>query len=78
MYSHVQDRHVDFNDASLLSIRAVAKLLGGCSVRHIRRLSDSGRMPRPVKLGHLIRWRRADLEAWITAGCTAKQTGGSQ
>ena len=34
-----------------------------------RRLADGGRMPRPVRLGGLVRWRRAELQAWIDAGC---------
>ena len=52
----------------LLDIRAVATLLN-CSVRHIHRLRDGGRMPQPVKLGSLSRWRRSELEAWIADGC---------
>ena len=46
--------------AELLDVRAVAGLLD-CSARHVYRLSDSGKMPRPVKLGQLVRWRRAEL-----------------
>lgn len=53
----------------LLDVKSVAMLLGGCSVRHVYRMTDSGRMPQPVKVGALVRWRRADLEAWIAAGC---------
>ena len=55
----------------LLDVRAVAALLGGCSTRHIYRLADAGRMPRPVKLGTLVRWRRAEVLDWISAGCPA-------
>ena len=59
----------------LLDVHAVTVLLGGCSVRHVYRLADSGRMPRPMKLGALIRWRRAELEAWISGGCQPVRTG---
>lgn len=55
--------------AELLSVRDVAAMLGGCSVRHIYRLADAGRMPRPLKLGGLARWRRAELMDWLAAGC---------
>jgi len=55
--------------AELLGVKQVALLLGGCSTRHIYRLSDAGRMPKPVKLGSLIRWRRSELMSWIEAGC---------
>jgi excisionase family DNA binding protein len=54
--------------APLLDVRQVAALLN-CSTRHVYRLSDAGHMPAPVKLGALIRWRRADLDAWLTGGC---------
>ncbi len=54
--------------AKLLDVRAVAALLG-CSPRHVYRLSDAGKMPSPLKLGALIRWNRAAVEAWIADGC---------
>ena len=63
-------------NAELLGVRAGAALLGGCSTRHVYRLADAGRMPRPIKLGTLVRWRRAELEAWIGAGCPSQQPGG--
>ena len=61
--------------AELLDVRGVATLLD-CSTRHVYRLADAGRMPRPVKLGSLVRWRRAELDAWINAGCPSQQSGG--
>ncbi len=54
--------------AELLDVGAVAALLG-CSKRTVYRLSDGGRMPRPVKLGQLVRWRRAAVLEWIDGGC---------
>ena len=54
--------------AALLDVRAVGALLG-CSSRHVYRLSDGGRMPAPVRLGALVRWRRQDLDAWLAGGC---------
>ena len=64
--------------AELLDVRAVAAMLGGCSKRHIYRLSDAGRMPGLIKLGSLVRWRRVDLEAWIGAGCPTQSRGGQR
>ncbi len=55
--------------AELLSARDVAALLGRCSTRHLYRMVDAGRMPRPIKLGGLVRWRRDELLDWIAAGC---------
>jgi len=53
----------------LLDVKGVAELLGGCSPRHVRRLADSGRMPRPIRLGRLVRWSRAELICWLDGGC---------
>jgi excisionase family DNA binding protein len=57
--------------AKLLDVQAVAEVLG-CSTRHVYRLADSGKMPRPVKLGALVRWRATgpgSLGEWVNAGC---------
>jgi predicted DNA-binding transcriptional regulator AlpA len=55
-------------DATLIDVDAVAAMLD-CSSRTVRRMSDSGLMPPPVRLSALVRWRRTELEAWIADGC---------
>lgn len=62
-------------EPALLDVRAVAAMLG-CSPRHVYRLVDSGRMPKPVKLGGLVRWCRVALEIWIADGCPDCGNGG--
>jgi excisionase family DNA binding protein len=52
----------------LVSARTFAKRLG-VSVRTLWRLRSSGKLPQPVRLGGTIRWRSAELDAWIEAGC---------
>jgi excisionase family DNA binding protein len=54
----------------LLNVSEVARLCG-CSPRTIYRLSDAGRMPRPVKIGSLVRWEREAIVNWIASGCKA-------
>lgn len=66
--------------AKLLDVKAVAQLLG-CSVRHVYRLSDGGRMPAPVRLGALVRWRLdgpGGLREWIAQGCPPMRKGASK
>lgn len=53
---------------ALLNTDQVAELCG-CSPRHIRRMADAGRMPKPIKLGNLLRFQRAAVEEWISVGC---------
>ena len=59
------------NAPALIDVSAVAVMCGGCSPRHIYRLADAGKMPRPVKLGALVRWNRVTIQEWIDAGCPA-------
>src|ERR1041385_976927 len=53
--------------AELLTVNDVAELLS-CSPRHVYRLADGGRLPRPRKLGALVRWSRAEVLDWIAGG----------
>jgi excisionase family DNA binding protein len=59
----------------LMDVVSVARLLGCCK-RHVYRLAGSGRMPRPVKLGALVRWNRSALQCWVDAGCPALRSEG--
>ncbi len=55
-------------DAALMTVDDVAALLT-VSPRTVRRMADSGAMPRPVRLSSLIRWRRHEIDEWVQAGC---------
>jgi excisionase family DNA binding protein len=55
-------------EPALLDVQIVRQLLN-CSARHVYRMADAGRMPAPVRLGALLRWNRAVIEAWIANGC---------
>lgn len=59
--------------AQLLDVARVAALLD-CSPRHVYRLADAGRMPRPRHVGALVRWQKSEIEAWVADGCPAVRT----
>jgi excisionase family DNA binding protein len=61
----------------ILTVDDVAALLR-CSSRHVRRLAAGGRIPRPIKLGVLLRWLKADVDQWISAGCPNCRKGGTR
>jgi excisionase family DNA binding protein len=61
----------------LLTVEAVASMLD-VSKRTVYRLSDAGRMPRPVKLGGAVRWDGTAISSWIAAGCPNVDKGGNQ
>ena len=51
-----------------MTIGEIAEKLS-CSVRHCYRLVETGAMPKPIKLGQLVRWPRKTIEAWMESGC---------
>ena len=57
-------------NTALLEVRQVAAVLG-CSPRHVQRLADRGQMPRPVRLGALVRWSASEIDEWVAQGCPA-------
>ena len=61
----------------LLDVHGVAALLA-IGWRHVLRLRDSGKLPAPLKLGASVRWRQADVLAWIDAGCPTCRTGSTR
>jgi prophage regulatory protein len=52
----------------LLSAEQLADLLQ-VSKRTSWRLRSSGRLPKHVLLGCNVRWRTAEIESWVVAGC---------
>lgn len=52
----------------LLTMHDVVALTGFAR-SHIHALVNTGRMPKPLKIGRSIRWRASDIDAWIDAGC---------
>lgn len=58
------------NDAEplLLDAQHTARLLGICRAGVYRGVAN-GRIPAPVRIGRRTLWRRAELLAWVNAGC---------
>lgn len=68
MATHVVDSLTDGHRRTMLSVSDLAKRWG-CSERHVRRMADSGRCPRPIKFGSLLRWPIGPIEQWESDGC---------
>lgn len=51
-------------DLDILDLEGVAKLFQ-CSTAHITRLVSRNEFPHPAKIGHLSRWSRSALLAWL-------------
>jgi len=55
-------------------VQTVARMLA-CSARHVYRMADADRMPRPLRLGALVRWDLDAIDQWIQAGCPSMRKG---
>lgn len=51
----------------LIDTRAATKLLN-VSARTIWQMTHTGKMPKPIKIGRLVRWSYEELQAWVKAG----------
>jgi predicted DNA-binding transcriptional regulator AlpA len=52
----------------LVDIKGLARMLGR-SERALWRDQSAGRLPRPVALGGMTKWRVAEIREWVEAGC---------
>ena len=53
---------------SLLTAKQLARYMN-VSLRHVRRLDSAGKLPKPVRLGHSVRWPISEIEKFIEMGC---------
>ncbi len=56
-----------------IQAREVGRLLG-VSLRQVWRLNSTGKLPKPVRLGGSVRWRRDEIIAWLGQNCPDRQT----
>lgn len=56
-------------DVNLMVTRQQAAELLQISTRTIDNLKRNKKMPKPIRIGNAVRWNRAELEAWVDAGC---------
>ncbi len=56
---------------ALLTAEDAASMLG-VSRAHFYAMHNGGRIPQPIHLGKSVRWRRAELDAWVNAGCPSR------
>ena len=64
-------------ESIMLTADGVATLLA-CSSRTVYRLTNEGCIPRPARIGGMIRWPRESFEQWIADGCPAPMEGRTQ
>lgn len=55
-------------EPKMLNVNQVADLLT-CSPRTVYRQVDMGCMPKPIRIGRLVRWPAGAIDEWISQGC---------
>jgi prophage regulatory protein len=60
------------DETRLIPADKVAELLG-ISKRTLWRLLSAGNLPEPVRLGSVVRWKKDELDDWISGGCKSLQ-----
>lgn len=56
------------DQGTLIGVREVAKMLK-VSVRHVIRMSETGEIPPPIRIGRAVRWSHDAISKWIADGC---------
>lgn len=72
MNADTRSSAIHLNQARAIDAKQLAEVLG-LSVRTVRRLDSSGKLPRPLRIGGAVRWSLEDISAWIAAGCPDRQ-----
>ena len=58
----------------MMTVGEIATLLN-VGIATVWRMRDCGRIPPPLKIGAIVRWRRDDIERWIADGCPDMRGG---
>ena len=76
MVSQIVEEPVKAAEVLALSAQELAERLS-VSVRHIRRMDSSGKLPTPIRIGRCVRWPVAEIEAWLAASEKDRKTWNS-
>jgi len=62
---------MDKSERLMVNAAGVAEMLS-CSRSHVYALQNSGRLPKPCKLGKSTRWPVKVLREWVESGCPSR------
>ena len=55
-------------ESALVDVKEAARMCS-ISASMLYKLNVAGVLPKPIKLGKLLRWKRQDILEWIDQGC---------
>ena len=59
---------LETNERLAVTAKELAEMLG-VSERHVWGMLTDAKIPQPVSLGRCKRWRVAEIQKWLEAGC---------
>ena len=62
------DHSIETVEPLLITAAEVAAVLN-ISTRTLWRLRSEQKLPAPIRMGGVVRWRREEITNWIAAGC---------
>jgi len=68
-----QKKARNIQEALAVSARDLKEMLN-VSLRQVWRLNAAGRLPKPIRLGGSVRWKRAEIQQWFEVGCPDRRT----
>lgn len=57
----------EFDEVQLITIKKLAAILD-IGERTAWRYLSAGKLPKPIRLGRLVRWDKAVIHSWVDAG----------
>lgn len=71
--STVEERGAEVVEPVVVTAAQLAIMLQ-VSKRTLWRMRSSGKLPSPMRVGGIVRWRLNDVTSWINAGCPQWQS----
>ncbi|MCZ6652983.1 MAG: helix-turn-helix domain-containing protein [Planctomycetota bacterium] len=69
--ANVQETSRVANPAELMAVGELARRLR-VSVRQAHRMNKAGLIPRPLRIGGVVRWREDEISRWLQSGAPVR------
>lgn len=61
-------REGKYDGCEFIPAKVLAEILG-VDVRTVHRYKSAGKLPKPIRFGGNVRWRRQDIDDWLAGAC---------
>lgn len=68
-----ETKQVNQTQPLVISAKQLSEMLG-VSVRQVWRLNATGKLPKQIRLGGSVKWKRNEIIDWLGQNCPDRQT----